>query len=196
MPHRYNLIGKDKESCKLFLTICPDFESRCEQEPSDYAFNLYNEYKELGMNNNSMNGAIFELIISTMLIKFNITPFFIQSTVAFVPNVRSDILLYTNEKGPVGLSLKTTLRERYKQADLEAYVLKNVHRNSETFIITASEKEADNVNTKIKNGELLALTKVYDIKQINALISYLETLTIIHPIPVQIITGKEIKCMS
>lgn len=131
-----------------------------------------------------------------MLINKEITPFFVQSNVAFVPNVRYDILLNSSEKGLIGLSLKTSLRERYKQADLEAYALKNVHRKSKSFIITANANEARNVNRKIEDGELLALNKVYHYQDIDELIEDLAQLTFTIPAPVEIVKGRSISNQS
>ncbi|MDE7137830.1 MAG: hypothetical protein K2O29_05155 [Ruminococcus sp.] len=44
-----------------------------------------------------------------------------------MPNVDFDIILYTQEQYPIALSLKTSVRERYKQADLEGVALKNMY---------------------------------------------------------------------
>lgn len=85
---------------------------------------------------------------------------FTQASMAFVPNANFDILLYTSENFPIGLSLKTSLRERYKQADLEAIALKYVHRRALNYLITFSGDEADGVKDKIKDGTLLGINKV------------------------------------
>lgn len=192
MPFRFNLIGRNQDSCQVFLEICPDFTADADLSASKFIDKYWTIYQDHPRRSNSMNGQIFELIISTMLINQKITPFFIQSNVAFVPNVRYDILLNSSEVGLIGLSLKTSLRERYKQADLEAYALKNVHRRSESFIITASANEARNVNKKIEHGELLALNKVYHYQDIDELIKKLAQFTFIIPAPVEIVTGKSI----
>lgn len=192
MPFRFNLIGRNQASCQVFLDICPDFTADTDLSASAFIHKYWTIYQGHAQRSNSMNGQIFELIISTMLINKEIMPFFIQSNVAFVPNVRYDVLLNSSEEGLIGLSLKTSLRERYKQADLEAYALKNVHRRSKSFIITASSHEAINVNRKIEHGELLALNKVYHYQDIDELIEKLAQLTFIIPSPVEIVTGKSI----
>lgn len=195
MPQRYGLIEQTKPSGKLFLQICPDFTLHKHLSASQFMtefWTTYQHHQQRQAISNSMNGAIFELLFSSMLINFNIKPFYVQSNVAFVPNVRYDILLYTLEKGPVGISLKTSLRERYKQADLEAYVLKNVHRKSESFIVTAHVGEATLVNAKIAQGDLLALNKVFHLGNIDELIEYLSKLNIIKPPQVNVITGRTI----
>ncbi|MCL1967328.1 MAG: hypothetical protein FWF67_05550 [Fibromonadales bacterium] len=84
---------------------------------------------------------------------------FLQAQVAFVPNVNFDVLLYSDRR-PIGLSLKTSLRERYKQADLEALALKNVYRKAENYLITLGEGEAKALKDKVENGTLLGLDNV------------------------------------
>ncbi|WP_300728188.1 YqiA/YcfP family alpha/beta fold hydrolase [uncultured Bacteroides sp.] len=83
-----------------------------------------------------------------------------QATVAFVPNVKYDLLLYNAEFGPISLSMKTSLRERYKQADLEAVALKYVHRKAKCYLLTMEQHEAIRIKEALKNGALLGLDKV------------------------------------
>lgn len=192
MPYRYNLIERNKPSCKIFLEICPDFTIDRELSPVVYMKKYWNLYLRTDKQSNSMNGAIFELLFYTLLVNKKIVPFYTQSNVTLVPNVRYDILLYTNKGNFIGLSLKTSLRERYKQADLEAYVLKNVHRKSKTYIVTAEENEALNVNQKINNGELLALNHVYTLQNLDQLIDELSEYEYIRAENIPLITGRAI----
>ena len=62
------------------------------------------------------------------------------------PNINYDILLYSKVSGPICLSAKTSFRERYKQADLEAMALKNVHRISKSYLLTLSDEEAEQIS--------------------------------------------------
>ncbi len=90
---------------------------------------------------NNLRGSVFELLIGTTLIKHGISPFFRQAEVTFVNNAHFDFLLWEDGWNPISLSIKTSLRERYKQAELEAGALKNVHRKSENYLITLAEDE-------------------------------------------------------
>jgi len=83
-----------------------------------------------------------------------------SAKVAFVPNVIYDLMFYTAEKGPICWSVKTSLRERYKQADLESIALKYVHRKALSYLVTLNENEANNVKLKIKSGDVLGLDEV------------------------------------
>ena len=83
-----------------------------------------------------------------------------SAKVAFVPNVIYDLMFYTTEHGPICWSVKTSLRERYKQADLESIALKYVHRKALSYLITLNENEAANVKRKIKTGDVIGLDNV------------------------------------
>ena len=69
-------------------------------------------------------------------------------------------MFYTTERGPICISAKTSLRERYKQADLEAIALKYVHRKSFSYLVTLDNKEAKSVKAKIKSGDVIGLDNV------------------------------------
>ena len=79
---------------------------------------------------------------------------------AFVPNVIFDLMFYTRERGPICWSVKTSLRERYKQADLESIALKYVHRKAFSYLITLDTNEALSVKNKIKTGDVIGLDNV------------------------------------
>lgn len=138
---------------KTFLDI--DYDS-----PSDYVTKYWNKYKELGKNSKVINGTIFEIIIYTLFVREGLLPMYLQAKVAFIPNVEYDMIIYNKEVGPISISLKTSLRERRKQADLEAIALKYVHRKSECYLISMDEQEVNAAKQEIKEGCLLGLNNV------------------------------------
>lgn len=147
------------KSVEMFTSLCPNFFEVKYQKPSEYINMLWNEY-DPDKHRASLNGNIFELIISTLLVREQFLPLYREANVTFVPNVIYDIILYSSKKFPICLSLKTSLRERYKQADLEAIALKYVHRKSECYLLTMDEKEADSVKGKVKTGAVLGLDEI------------------------------------
>lgn len=138
---------------KTFLNIEYD-------KPSDYINKYWNAYHNIKERNANLNGKVFEYIITTLLYREKLLPVYIQAQVAFVPNVDFDALLYSKEVGPIALSMKTSLRERYKQADLEAIALKYVHRKAKSYLLTMEKDEANNVKQKIKSGDIIGLDKI------------------------------------
>lgn len=143
----------------LFDTV--DFEHVQYSSPKDYVKQYWEKYLSKGRHNNSVNGNIFELIIHTLLYRERLIPFYTQANVAFVPNVIFDTILYTPSR-PISLSLKTSLRERYKQADLEAIALQHVHRRAESYLLTLDSEEAESCKAKIRSGDIIGLSKIID----------------------------------
>jgi len=141
------------------------------------------------------NGAIFEYLVVMCLYSKRILPFYIQAKISFVPNATYDIVLYSVENYPITLSIKTSLRERYKQADLEGLALKNVHRRAKNYLITLSAKEYEGVRKKIHKGDVAGLDKIIlaDSKEFDNLLAELSQMNFIKPEAVEVIKGKIIE---
>lgn len=162
--------GKGSKSIEIFNKICPNIKSYKYKNAEWFVKDLWNKYEEYKKkymkgkkNKNSLNGSIFELIIMLLLVKEEVFPFYFQAQVNFIPNIDYDVLLYSvdnKNRTLISLSIKTSLRERYKQADLEALALKNVFRHSRNYLITINEAEHAIVKKKIDNKEILALDRI------------------------------------
>ena len=87
-------------------------------------------------------------------------PFYYQASFERIPNACFDIVFY-NLKAPVVFTIKTSLRERYKQSDLEGRVLKQVYIKAKTYLITLSAKEIDGVKRKIKDGSITGIDECF-----------------------------------
>lgn len=138
-----------------------DFEHIQYSSPQDYIAQYWDKYLSTGKHSNTINGNFFEMVIHTLLYREGLIPFYAQAKVAFVPNVKFDTILYTPAR-PISLSLKTSLRERYKQADLEAIALQHVHRRAESYLLTLDPNEAELCKAKIKDGGIIGLNKIID----------------------------------
>ena len=90
--------------------------------------------------------------------------------------------------------MKTSLRERYKQADLEAVALKYVHRKAENYLLTMDREEAESVSRKIATGAVLGLDKAVlaSSDEFDSFVNNLKTKTFISPGSVEIITASRI----
>jgi hypothetical protein len=165
--------GEQNLASKIFEDLLPSFMDVDYETPNEYVERYWNEYlavRDLLIPNEQtrrgVNGKVFEYILATLLIREKIFPIFMNAKVAFVPNINYDVLLYSSDQGPICISAKTSFRERYKQADLEAIALKYVHRKSKSYLVTLSEVDANMVNTKQKNGDVIGLDKaVYALDQ-------------------------------
>jgi len=107
---------------------------------SEFISHYWQSYKDNYPNNNSMNGTIFENLIMIALARRGIDNIYYQTELSYVPSAIFDIFLYSSET-PIAISIKTTLRERWKQADLEALAIKQVHKNAKCYVITLSHSE-------------------------------------------------------
>lgn len=144
-------------------------------KPSEFIQKYWDIYAK-SKQDRSVSGAVFEELLMLALIRAGISPVYYQAKLAFVPNVVLDIVLY-NRKTPVTFSAKTTLRERWKQADLEAMATKYVHREAKCYVITLSKYEVvtrrNNENSYMGIDKfILANTQEFDhlieeLKQIN-----------------------------
>jgi len=104
----------------------------------------------------NINGRLFELVVAECLAQKKVIPFYDQASLGLIPNSCFDILLY-DKRRPVALSMKTSLRERYKQAALEGFQLKQVYNSAQVYLITLDEKEGKNVKKKISNDDIVGL---------------------------------------
>ena len=157
----------DGQASMIFEQLFPSFLDLEYKTPSDYVNMYWDAYLNIRVDKidneqtrRGVNGKIYEYIIATLLIREEVFPIFINAKVAFVPNINYDILLYSEENGPICLSAKTSFRERYKQADLEAMALKNVHRISRSFLLTLDDHDASTLSKKILKGDTFGLNDV------------------------------------
>lgn len=159
--------------------------------PSNFLKRFWSRYPQ---GQPGLNGNVFEAIIAVLLFRQNLTPLYVGAHIAFVPNVIFDSVLYTKEYGPIVLSMKTSLRERYKQADLEGMALRNVHRKAKTYLITANAEEAKRVNKKIRDGDVLGIEQVVFAfgRDMDNLIIFLQGLTLQLPGTKDIMTAPKI----
>ena len=193
------LIKTEGEISRLFESVTQG-KSFCEVEynkPHEYIEFYWDKYQNSKRKNNSIGGGFFEFIIYTLLYREGILPFYTQAKVAFVPNIEFDTILYSKER-PICLSLKTSLRERYKQADLEAIALKYVHRKAQSYLLTLDSKEAKATKEKIPTGNLIGLDDVIDCNtsQIDELIIFLKKQNFCESTKIDVVTGNLVKTIE
>ena len=187
-------VGKDNKAEIVFDSLFPNFLTVKYKKPSDYISTYWEAFKKHPEGNNNLNGKIFEYILATLFVRENILPLYLSAKVAFVPNVIYDLMFYTTERGPICISAKTSLRERYKQADLEAIALKYVHRKALSYLVTLEVNEAKSVQAKIKSGHVIGLDKVVvaTSNDFNDLIEELKTYKFSEPPTVKVIESNQI----
>jgi hypothetical protein len=187
-------IGEGKKAATIFDNLFPSFLKVSYSKPSEYIKKYWNAYEKHPERNNNLNGKIFEYILATLFVREGIMPLYLSAKVAFVPNVIYDLMFYTTERGPICISAKTSLRERYKQADLEAIALKYVHRKALSYLVTLEENEAKSVKAKIKSGDVIGLDNVVvaTSKDFDELVEELKNYKASEPPTVKVITSNQI----
>jgi hypothetical protein len=191
--YKYNIVKKGAvyEAFKLVLEKSLDIQNL---KPHEQLQVLWKAYKDNCPNNNNINGKVFEVIIATVMLESGIGPIFSQANVVFVPNVNFDLIVYSKEFGPISISAKTSLRERYKQADLEAVSLKYVHRKARCYLVTMDKLEAMRLEKKLKEGDLLGIDDIVlgDEISFDEMIEFLSSINLEKPKAVEIITSSQI----
>jgi hypothetical protein len=129
----------------------------------------------------SLSGAWLEFSTLVALHDRKLTPAYYQAELSAVPDAIYDVMLWSKEHGPIVLSCKTSLRERYKQADLEAVALRKAYPKSKSFLVTldADKKHVANCRAKIASKEIEALDAIYDETNMDELFAWLAKQTIV-----------------
>lgn len=127
-------------------------------KPHEFISLAYSTYLDIHGSNRSVNGWMLEYLICETLKREGIIPFYFQAKFKLVPNVDFDVVCY-HPTAPVVLSSKVSLRERYKQAVLEGFILGQVYRNSRTYLITLSDEQARE-RRKLLAGEIVGLADI------------------------------------
>jgi len=143
----------------------------------------------------SMRGRWLEWATLVALKERKLVPAYWQAEFAAVPHNFNDALLWSKEHGPVVISCKTSLRERYKQADLEAVALRQHYPIAKFFLLTldADKRHVASVRKKIAAKELLALHAVYDETNADELFALLKTLTLVEAPEKVLRSGKAVR---
>jgi site-specific DNA-methyltransferase (adenine-specific) len=97
---------------------------------------------------NSTRGALLEYLIAYCLSSQKILPFYLQAKINLVFDAVYDIALFNEKLSPIILSIKTSFRERYKQASFEAQILKRVYSSAKTYLLTLSGREYKRLKQK------------------------------------------------
>lgn len=128
----------------------------------------------------SMSGSWLEWATLIALREKHRLPAYWQAEFAALPGNFNDVMLWSKEHGPVIISCKTSLRERYKQADLEAVALRQHFPDAKFFLLTLDDDKPHVARTrrKIADRELLALQAIYDETNADELFAFLETLSL------------------
>jgi len=172
------LCKAETESARYFHIVLDEMEESTIENP-DFFENIVETCSNLALKQGKTEGSLrglrgnwFEFAIGLVLINKGIIPFYHKASLSHIPNIIFDFIIFTTEHGPICLSAKTSLRERYKQTDLEAMALKYVHRRSVSYLLTINEeKTVRELAKKINKKDVLGLDGVYRSGEIHNIIA-------------------------
>lgn len=146
------------KAIKALTKVQPTLDHYPYKSPSLYTQKIWKLLDSEIADSNSRGGA-FEFLVACTLLQERISPFYYQVEFNNIAWAQFDLLIYTEEVGPIVLSCKTSLRERWKQAEFEAQLLRRDFPQSRSFLVTMDPNESSVAN-KIKNGPKSGLEKV------------------------------------
>ena len=147
----WGLVTTSPKSAEIFCGIWNTLETNF-KAPSAIVSKFWDQMRSGEIDNNT-RGIIFEILIGFLMLRQGIAPLYRQAELSYVNNARFDLLLWEDGQYPIALSLKTSLRERYKQAILESDALKSVHRTAITFVVTLDKTEVEVRKKKEKSRD-------------------------------------------
>ena len=108
----------------------------------DYIQEVWNSAKRLGIASGPQSGPLFEMLIASVFISAGFLPFYQKAELKFAGKIESDFLFWDERtESPVCIELTSTLRERYKLADLQAFKVKANYPKAKFFQLTMDYKD-------------------------------------------------------
>lgn len=123
---------------------------------------IFSGYTALRTENGRLNGDIFEGLFASAMLGSGLCSFIMSAEYSVLPYSKVDMVVYTQKSGPVMLSLKSSLRERWKQSDLEFHVAKRFNRGIIAAIATMDGDGIRHPTGLLNEGKLLGLDRIVD----------------------------------
>ncbi|GAK73864.1 MAG: hypothetical protein QS2022_5110 [Candidatus Phytoplasma asteris] len=129
--------------------------------------NLLNEYLNNKQHNSQsqkvIRGKINEYFILLYFQHKGIINLYPQAYLFFIPDIKFDLVLFTETKRIMAFNFKTCLRDRYKQAMVEGQQLKKLDTRFEFYLLNNNETETQRLNNKINQGKVQGINKVINL---------------------------------
>uniref|UniRef100_UPI00037DEEB1 hypothetical protein n=1 Tax=Poinsettia branch-inducing phytoplasma TaxID=138647 RepID=UPI00037DEEB1 len=125
---------------------------------------------------------INEYLILLYLNNKGINNLYPQVNLFFIPDIKFDLVLFTQKKRIIAFNFKTCLRDRYKQTMVEGQQLKKLDTRFEFYLLTNNETETQRINNKIKQGKIPGINQVINLFS-NSANDFLQNLITIKFIP-------------
>jgi hypothetical protein len=123
----------------------------------------FNQNNINSQSQKTIRGKINEYLILLYFHDQGITHLYPQSYLFFIPDIRFDLVLFSATKRIIAFNFKTCLRDRYKQAIVEAQQLKKLDTRFEFYLLTNDAAESERLNQKIHNGKVQGINQVINL---------------------------------
>jgi hypothetical protein len=169
---------------KICEAIEREWSANRRKDPCKLVSSTYKKLSPRGRGSRNWNGYLLEaLVVKFLRTKIDANCIFTNRKIALIDDTKYDITLCatTNNgktQSPICLSVKTSLRERYKQAEREGLNAKQVHLGSFTALLTMDRSTAEK-----KGGNMRGLDMVVDCTNETKLLALLEKVLSLNPTP-------------
>lgn len=119
-------------------------------------------YEALSGPHGRGNGDIFEGLFCAALLGSGFRNLLTSAEYKILPYSKIDIVICTREGGPVMLSLKSSLRERWKQSDLEFGMIKQIRPKAFCALVSMDTDGCAQPRRLLEGHKLLGLDQVVD----------------------------------
>lgn len=158
MESRISTITKETKTGLIYASILAKIEKQA--TPHETLREFWSCYQETN-GSNSSNGKMFEFIVCECLVHYGVGPLYFQSKFYNLEQDVYDLASWTEDGFPIIISCKTSLRERWKQAELEGRLLKLKFPKAESYLITLHKQEAQRLREGIRKETVTGIDKVY-----------------------------------
>ena len=154
---------------------------------------IWDAYSTLSTMSNNKNGRMFEFAICETMVQFGVGPLYFQSTFYGLPHDKYDIAAWTQDGHPIIVSCKTSLRERWKQAELEGRILKLRYIGAESYLVMLDRVGGTRIRNRVNSGEANGLDRIYlaDNPEYDDFVEHMLTVGLMDVEPILPIDGKK-----
>ncbi len=174
---QYGLARNSTEET-MFLARNQETFSSVTSPKSIHVSTVWTEAKRLGVT----SGNLFEMIVGSVLFSLGLGPFYRHVALAQVPELDIDFVIFGQDpSAPICLQLTSTLRERHKLADLQAFKVKHYYPNAYFALLTMDSKDvARKLGMEFPSLDLLVDAGSEQFDDLIALICNLEKWTFVN----------------
>jgi hypothetical protein len=135
--------------------LCDEFGIDLRQplttSPSEFVSQIWEEANKRWKLVGGAAGDLAEVLIALALSRSGIRPFVMGGESPSIPTHAVDFWVETVELGPVVISSNTVVKERWRNENLAAHVMKSAFRRGRWYVVTMRGEDAQGISRKIED---------------------------------------------